>query len=269
MEKVVDNDFSQLIKNKIILENCRLEMKKSTIQFNGEGNVIIFRGGIKSNQRRVLLEQSKITCFGNNNLILIYASSYSVKIIISAGHGCNLYIGENMSNTLPTYLVTNERANIVIGREALFARGVWLRASDMHMLYDIESKERINGNKDVFIGRHVWLGQDVICLKGSIVGSGSCVGLGSLVSNRASTETNAIYVGRPAKLIKTGIKWRNKGTIPVTEEELDNGEYQIWEDEKCIYNREEELSEIEKMKEKLSKLRDMEERITYLKSIDW
>ena len=270
MEKVVDNDFSQLTKNKIILENCELELKESSIQFNGEGNVIIFRGGINSNQRRVLLEKSDITCLGNNNLIFIYASKYALRLVIKLGYGCNVYIGENLYTDMPpTNLISNEKSNIVIGEWGLFARDVWLRTSDMHMIYDIESKNRINPNKDVFIGKHVWLGQDVHCLKGTIVGSGSCVGLGSLISNDNTKECNAIYVGRPAKMVRSGITWRHKGTKSVLEEEVEKGTYQVLKDDRYIYDSEEVLSEIEKMKSNLSKLRDMEERIDYLKSIIW
>lgn len=269
MEKVVNNDFSNLTKNKIILDNCELEFKNSSIQFNGDGNVIIFRGAINSDRRRVLLEQSKITCLGNNNLIFIYASKYPLKLIINLGHGCNIYIGENLYTAAPAYLISNERSNIVIGEWALFGRDIWMRTSDMHMIYDIQSKRRINPNKDIYLGKHVWLGQDVTCLKGTIVGSGSCVGLGSLISNENTKKTNAIYVGRPAKLVREGITWRHKGTNSVLEEEIDSGAYQILEDDRFIYDSEEVLSEIEEMRRSLSELRDMEERIAYLKSIMW
>ena len=269
MEKVKNNDFSKLKKNKIILDNCELEFKKSSIQFNGEGNVIVFRGGINSEQKRVLLEQSEITCLGNNNLIFIYASKYTLKLIISLGYGCNVYIGENLFTAAPVNLISNERSNIVIGEWGLFARDIWIRTSDMHMIYDIQSRSRINPNKDIVIGRHVWLGQDVTCLKGTIVGSGSCVGHGSLISNENTKNANAIYAGRPAKLVREGIKWRHKGTNSVTEEELDNGTYQIFEDDRFIYDNEKVLSEIDEMKRNLSELRDMDERIAYFKSITW
>ena len=267
IEKVTNNDFSKLTNNKIILENCDLKLKKSRIQFNGEGNVIVFRGAINSDQRRVLLEKSEIICLGNNNLVFIHASKHALKISIKLGHGCNVYIGENLYSATPTHIITNERANIVIGELGLFGNDVWLRTSDMHMIYDIESRKRINPNKDIFIGRHVWLGQDVTCLKGTIVGSGSCVGLGSLISNDNTKEANAIYVGRPAKLVRSGITWRIKGTNTVLEEEMDNETYQTLDDDEYIYDSDEELAKIEEIKSNLSGLRDMEERIAYLKSI--
>ena len=266
MEKVINNDFSKLSKNRIITENCEVEFHKSSIQFEGENNVIFFIGG---KQKHILLQKSQIVCLGNNNLVFIHASKFPIKLFIRLGHGCNIYVGENMYNTLTTHLISNERSNIVIGEWALIARDVWMRTSDMHMIYDIESKSRINPNKDIFIGRHVWIGQDVACLKGTIVGSGSCVGLGSLITNENTKESNAIYVGRPAKLVRSGITWRHKGSNQILEDEIDSGAYQTLKDNKFIYDSEEELTKINEIKRNLSELRDMEERIAYLKSIHW
>ena len=50
---------------------------------------------------------------------------------------------------------------------------------------------------------------------------------------------------------------------------MDNGTYQIFEDDRYIYNYEKVLSEIDEMKRNLSELRDMDERIAYFKSITW
>ena len=49
-----------------------------------------------------------------------------------------------------------------------------IRTADPHIIYDIHRK-RINPSKSVFIGDHVWCGQNVLLLKGCRVGSGVSV----------------------------------------------------------------------------------------------
>lgn len=188
MEKITDNNFTLLTENRVFTENCDVKLINSSIEFGGEGNTICFVGENKSTKQIVTLEKCRINCKGNNNLIFIHLSKFPLKLVITLGHGCNIYIGRDFWSTTAAYLMANEKTTIHIGDGALFARNVWMRTSDMHLIYDIESKKRINPNKDIYVGDHVWIGQDVGCLKGTVIGDGGGNRLGKFVHRRKNKK---------------------------------------------------------------------------------
>lgn len=53
----------------------------------------------------------------------------------------------------------------------------------------------------VSIGRNVWFGMDVTCLKGTDIGDNCIIGYGSVVMGKI--PANSVAVGRPAKVICT------------------------------------------------------------------
>jgi acetyltransferase-like isoleucine patch superfamily enzyme len=63
----------------------------------------------------------------------------------------------------------------------------------------------LNHNKDVSIGNHVWICDNFLVLKGSIIEDGSVVGARSLVSGLI--DQNSLAVGSPAKVVKRNIYW--------------------------------------------------------------
>lgn len=82
--------------------------------------------------------------------------------------------------------------------------GIWIRNADPHLIYDINTKKRINNTKSIFIGDHVWLGQSVIILKGTQIASGSIVGAMGLVSE-TMIPSNECWGGVSAKRIRGGV----------------------------------------------------------------
>ena len=88
----------------------------------------------------------------------------------------------------------------------MFATDIYIRNNDAHTIIDRNSGKVINHPKDIIIGNHVWLGYNVTVLKGAVIPDGCVVGAKSVVS-KPLTESNAIYAGQPAKLIKSNIQW--------------------------------------------------------------
>ena len=66
----------------------------------------------------------------------------------------------------------------------MFSVGIWLRISDPHLIYDSFTHTRINPTKSIYIGDHVWVGQDVLILKDSYVGSGSILAARTVLSSK-------------------------------------------------------------------------------------
>lgn len=89
MERVNDNDCINLQENKIIAESCQLEWKNSEILFEGKGNVVYFSG--KKNEV-IHLQNTRIKCIGDNNLIFVCSSRFPLKAVITVGYGCTIYI---------------------------------------------------------------------------------------------------------------------------------------------------------------------------------
>lgn len=117
---------------------------------------------------------------------------------LSAGRDARIVIGDSvgMSST-----VIAARKNITIGSRVMFGANVVISDSDRHPL---DKYERAKGatpeHAEIFIGNDVWLGMNVVVLKGVIIGEGTVVAANSVVTK--SLPANVIAAGVPAKVIK-------------------------------------------------------------------
>ena len=89
-------------------------------------------------------------------------------------------------------------------QDALFSTGIDFRTTDSLGIFNSDG-ERINQDKNIFFGEHVWIGRMVSIFKGSISGADSIIGSMFLVSD--TIPMNAIAVGVPTKVIKDKICW--------------------------------------------------------------
>ena len=83
-------------------------------------------------------------------------------------------------------LNASEGASIQIGNDCALGSGVVLQAGDAHAIVDEQSGERLNPAKSISIGRHVWIAQNAILLKGTVLGDGTIVGAASVVTHTLS-----------------------------------------------------------------------------------
>ncbi|GFH43485.1 hypothetical protein Hs30E_20740 [Lactococcus hodotermopsidis] len=70
-----------------------------------------------------------------------------------------VYIGRNNYFNQRFYMNISEDTNLLIGDGRLFSFDCTIRTSDAHLIYDMNTKERINHGKSIFIGAHVWISQ--------------------------------------------------------------------------------------------------------------
>lgn len=177
--------FIAKLRNKIrVKPNNSIQIGKNTrirycdIYVNGKNNQLIIRDG--ANLKGVSIELN-----GNNCLLEI---------------GANCVIGENC------FLSCRESGTtLIIGSECMFSRNVKLMTSDGHDI--LRDGNRINPAKNIHIGSHVWLADNVTVLKGVTVGSDSIVGINSTVTK--SLEANTVAAGNPARIIQTSTDWRD------------------------------------------------------------
>jgi len=92
---------------------------------------------------------------------------------------------------------------ISIGNHCAISWNVTIMDSDFHH-YQQANQELSHATKEVIIGNNVWIGNNVIILKGVHIGDNAIVAAGSVVTK--DVLASSIVGGNPAKLIKNGIK---------------------------------------------------------------
>lgn len=129
--------------------------------------------------------------------------SFGKKCLIFDGAHIELFknakfiIGDN------TYLCSNCFVSchslIKIGNDCAISHNFSIRDCDMHF---IDNKENL---KEINIGNHVWIGQNVTILKGVTIGDNCVIGANAVVTR--SIPNNCLAVGNPAKIIRNNIEW--------------------------------------------------------------
>lgn len=176
--------------------------------------------------------------------------------------GCCVFIGKNTYTNGKLYLIASERQNILIGDDGLFSFGIWIRTADPHLLYDCESKERINPSMSVLIGDHVWVGQNALILKGTHIGSGSIIGAASVVSHK-TVGSNCAAVGNPAKVIKSGVFFTKDCVHNWSKEKTDNS--QVNNTDKWTYKKDKTTKDLTKIDEKIKSFHTADEKLEEVK----
>jgi acetyltransferase-like isoleucine patch superfamily enzyme len=94
------------------------------------------------------------------------------------------------------------RDKIIIGNGAALSNNLVLRDNDAHEIINNEYKTM----KPIEIGNHVWVGTNVIILKGVKIGDGAVIGANTLVNK--NIDEKVLAAGNPAKIKRTNIEWK-------------------------------------------------------------
>ncbi len=178
------------------------ELIDSSISFKGKDNILYC-------EKNVVLEKCNIEFNGNNSVIYLSEARHNYKINVFINNNSYMYIGKNCYMNGIININISEEKNLFIGKDCLFSTGIVFRNADPHLIYDEYSHKRINFTKSIYIGDHVWIGQDVLVLKGTQVDSGSIIGAKSLLSNK-HIEHNTSNGGNPIRLIRKHIFWTSE-----------------------------------------------------------
>lgn len=173
----------------------------STIEFRSEGCKVEFSKGAKFNGSIFFLREDSQVIVGDGSL-LRGRSSLGANSTIRLGKG--VYSGSNLQIT------TAESCSVDIGEDVLIANDCRFRADDSHPIFDGITGKRINKSASITIGKHVWVGQEVFLMPGSLVGEGSVVGARAIVTKSRSIPANSLAVGSPAKVVRKNIVWVRK-----------------------------------------------------------
>lgn len=178
-------------------------INNSSVRFFGKDNILYC-------EKNATITNSVLSFLGNNSLIYLGRSTHKIQVDIH--HNSVLHCGTNTSCTdgkghnrvLRIHL--SEQKHCFMGNDNLISYDTIIRNSDPHLLYDCDNYKRINPTKSVFIGDHVWVGQQALILKGTSIDSGSIIAAASVVSGKKIPH-NSVWGGVPAKQIKEGVFW--------------------------------------------------------------
>ncbi|MGL4722873.1 MAG: acyltransferase [Desulfovibrionaceae bacterium] len=205
---------------------------RNIIQNSGENNkIIIIKDGREYTNRFFMVPNGlSIEILGNNNtiklwlpmsiknsLIFIHGNTSTIEIgarskirhtSIYCGQGNEqvCVLGKNTNiNGAAFYIEGNTRC--IVGDNCLFSSNITIRASDSHSIFDNNTYEILNKQKNpLIIGDNCWIGYDVGFTKNAQIPNNTIVAMSSLVSG-IFTEEHTLLAGFPAKVIKTNVSW--------------------------------------------------------------
>lgn len=182
---------------------CFINSKIEVVKAGGGNKVSLGKGTFARN--------CVIRINGSNNHIVI-GNKVSIGPGCSfwvEGNGAKIIVGDNCTFTKNVQLNAQEDGMVIkVGMDCMFSNTIIVRTSDSHLIYELDSKQRINIPKSVEIGNHVWIAPKTDIYKGVHIGDGAIIGSHSLVTK--DVKSNSLVVGMPAKEIKTQISWNRE-----------------------------------------------------------
>jgi len=182
------------------INTCQADVKYCEIHIRGRNNVF---------KCESLFKHGGVLIKGDNNEITIGRGGElrNLRLWI-VGNNCRIHLGDSIIFNGGRVVCAGENNYVSIGDRCMFAEGIEIWASDTHPVF--KDGKTINPSRPVVIGQHVWLGTNVMVLKGTVIKEGAIVGMGSLVKGLVPSRSMA--VGNPAHVVKTDVDW-DKSTI--------------------------------------------------------
>lgn len=184
--------------NKFLIVFCKLKLfyysKKREIHFGKSCRIDL--------KTRIDTRRNKLK-IGNDVYLRSNPKGYHAGMpfptsILIDKEGATVEIGDNCRIN-GAYI--HAQKSIVIGKNTVIASGTQIIDSNGHNTQSINrTKERDNA-VEIVIGDNVWIGLNVVILKGTKIGSNSVVGANSVV--KGFFPKNSLIVGNPASIVKT------------------------------------------------------------------
>lgn len=257
--RVVARSDEELLK----LEGNRLmgavpHLVGSSVEFLGAGNILFCEEG-------VTLKNARISFKGSGGVVYLAASKHPIYAEIIVWDGSTFFLGSNsyINPGEPLHAVASERRTIFIGDDALVSFGVWMRTADPHLVYRVSDMTRVNQSKDVVVGDHVWLGQEALLLKGTVVGSGSIVAARAVCAGKR-IPSNTSWAGNPARQVAEGVFFSKQSVHAFSPEQSEH--FDTFRKDSYIYKPRRHAGEIADEIGRVSAERSPERRVELLRS---
>lgn len=183
----------------LIARNVKLECLEGKVQCNDPK-----RGGIKLGYSDLGIIDSRYqkAIWENKGIVIFEGRANLGKAVKICNSGC-LTIGDCVSITGGTSLIC--RKNISIGAGTLISWENLIMDTDWHPIYSNESGEVVNSDKNICIGKHVWIGCRCTILKGTNIPDENVIAANSKISESLSKEM--VIYGNQGAVIRENIRW--------------------------------------------------------------
>lgn len=171
------------------------ESAGNSVEFEGTGNILFIEPGAE-------LEGCRIIFKYDNSLVYLSRSDKPYHLLLYMHHNTTAFIGRNVHTPEKplTRVIVSEAKSVVIGEDVRFGKRVWMRTSDQHPIYDIESGRRLNKAGNIVIGDGARIPADAVIRKGSVIAGteeeagASLAKLADALSYKSSAEKRLIMI---------------------------------------------------------------------------
>jgi acetyltransferase-like isoleucine patch superfamily enzyme len=167
------------------------------IILNGSGSRVSIATDRPSRHLRVDVDDNSSFDMGDR--------SYIADLHVHLRGGARASVGADTFAIDSLRLYCHEHSSLRIGDGCLIGAGALCMTSDMHSIIDTKSRQRINPPGDILIGNRVWIGAEVVILKGTMIGDGAIVGIRSVVMG--DFPSDCLILGYPARLVRSDVTW--------------------------------------------------------------
>lgn len=128
--------------------------------------------------------------------------------------GCRISVNAGATLTLGSGYINHDCVidcfdSISVGHHVVISERVVLRDSDNHQVCHLPKIGEVSDfpslTAPIVIEDYVWIGMNVIILKGVTIGEGSIIAAGSVVTR--DIPPHCLAAGVPARVIKTNVTW--------------------------------------------------------------
>lgn len=209
MESINDiNNRSSLMDNKLI---GNPNLINSTITFTGKNNILFCEDNIN-------IVNTSIQFHGDNSVVYLCFTKSNYVLDIHIFQNSLIYMGRDNKMSPVTHINVQEHQNLIIGDDCIIGSNCNIRTSDAHIVYDSNSKKRVNNSSSVFIGDHVWLAHQIYIEMGVRIGSGAILNNNSHIYKYSILKSNNLYAGNPARIVQKDVFFTKDYTGNFTEE---------------------------------------------------
>lgn len=207
--------FEKMIDNKII---GKPKLVNTKLNFRGKNNILVCDNNIELNN--VVLD------FNGNNSIVYLGSDLTNNFKLLIYNNSTVYMGRDIKFGDSVNLKALESQNIIIGDTCIIGDNVNIVTSEGYSIHDTISKKRINSSNSVYIGDHVFLGDNSYISHSVNIGSGAIVSSMSFIPPGFKLHSNTLYSGNPVKTVRKNVFFTNDYLGPYSiKESYDSNEY--------------------------------------------
>lgn len=172
---------------------------RNKIKVDGASNIAVAKS--------VKIVGCRILVRGKNNRLTVDKNTRLRNITIEIiGDNCSVKIGKDCMIGDACYLSVKEGTHLIIGDDCGLSRNIKIMTSDGHPIF--QNGKRINKARDIVLGSHIWIADNVTILKGCSIGNGCVVGINSTVTK--DVPAHCVCVGNPARVVQNNIEWKDK-----------------------------------------------------------